>query len=130
MYLATEAIPMKNFDMVIPIAICHFCPHQSEENEMRNHIIQSHYDHVSKFWKICKFCAKYYPTDLEFKNHICVLQSGSCGVCGQNLGSKSFKVNGSVKTDTSISKMSLYQHMRFQHLDIIKVRKITFFLLK
>ena len=56
--MATEAVPMKNFDMVLPVAICHFCPHQSGENEMRNHIIQSHYDHVSKFWKICKFCAR------------------------------------------------------------------------
>ena len=106
MYQATEIVPME-IPSIIPMALCHFCPYQSGELEMRIHLIQSHYDHVSKFWKVCKFCARYYPTDLEFKNHICVLQSRICGVCGKNFNSK--------------SNQYLYQHMRSQHLDVIKV---------
>ena len=108
MYQATEIVPME-IPTMIPMALCHFCPYQSGELEMRIHFIQSHYDHVSKFWKVCKFCARYYPTDLEFKNHTCVLQSRICGVCGKNFNSK--------------SNHYLYQHMRSQHLDVIKVRK-------
>ena len=103
---ATEIVPMEIPNM-IPMALCNFCSYQSGELEMRIHFIQSHYDHVSKFWKVCKFCARYYPTDLEFKSHACVLQSRICGVCGKNFNSK--------------SNQYLYQHMRSQHLDVIKV---------
>ena len=76
MYQGTEIVPMEIPNM-IPMALCNFCSYQSGELEMRIHFIQSHYDHVSKFWKVCKFCARYYPTDLELKNHITLVSMTS-----------------------------------------------------
>ena len=95
------------------VASCHFCPYKCSEDQIKQHMIQFHYEHVAKNWKHCQFCAKYYSCDEEFFQHKCFLKPGECGICGAKYSKNWTKPGQDMRR--------VYKHMREEHLDLIKV---------